>query len=154
MFEALKGFQDIAEFVRALKEYLSLKNKVLFNENSAWTTGSKTIKNLHKYKAFLIYPYDNLSGILCEWDGDYITGAGIVGSVSSAGTVISFEFRLMVSGDVAKITRCQYLGHSHGGGHSGDTAWIRRIVGVEPVIPEALKKYLGGYRKEVAVCCL
>ena len=65
-------------------------------------------------------------------------------SVSSAGTVVDFEFGLKVSGDVATINRCQYLSHSKGKTPAGDAAWISRIVGVEPVIPDALKKYLGG----------
>lgn len=161
MFEGKKGFEDIAEFVKALKEYLSLKNKVLFNDNNDWKTGSKTIKNLYKYRTFLIYPYASLSGILCEWDGDYIRGAGIVSGVSSANNIVSFEYGVRVSGDVATITRCQYISHTVGTNHGGDVAQIRRIVGVEPVIPESLKNYLGGGIKSTNVfvwrwlsCCL
>lgn len=144
MFDVQKSFEDIAEFVKALKEYLSLKNKVLFNGNSDWVSGSKTIPNLHKYRTFLIYPYASLSGVPCEWDGNAIRGAGFVEGVSTSNNTVSLEYDIRVSGDVATINRCRYISHTVGTSHGGDTAWIRRIVGIEPVIPEALKKYLGG----------
>lgn len=136
---------DIRDFCSAVKEYFALKNKVLWESTSDWTSGSKTINNLEKYKTFRIYPYATLTGVLCEWDAKgIIRGANIIEGTSATTTVnVAFEYALTVSGDTATISKAQYVMHN-GSSHSSGTCAIRKIVGVEPIIPDALKKYIGG----------
>lgn len=135
---------DIRDFCSAVLEYFSLKNQVLWESTSDWTSGSKTINNLEKYKTFRIYPYATLTGVLCEWDISVIRGANIIEEASATTTVnVAFEYALTVSGYTATISKAQYVMHNGSSQPSGTCA-IRKIVGVEPAIPDALKKYIGG----------
>lgn len=43
MFEVLKGFKDMAEFIKALKEYFELKNKVLWESSTSWSSERKQL---------------------------------------------------------------------------------------------------------------
>ena len=134
----------ISAYIKALTDYFQAKNKVLWESSTDWTSGSKTIEELQKYETFMIFPYSNLGGVLCRWNGNVIEGTGLVAGVSSAVTVnIVFEFKLTVSGNKATVSRCQYVQHN-GSTHPSDKAWIRKIVGVDPAVPEILKNIIGG----------
>ena len=54
----IKSLKDTAEFTKALIEYLSLKNKVLYSGTAEWNSGSKTVANITKYQTIKVYPWD------------------------------------------------------------------------------------------------
>ena len=64
MFEVLKGFKDMAEFIKALKEYFELKNKVLWESSTSWSTGTKTITDISKYQTIQVWLYLGNSSML------------------------------------------------------------------------------------------
>lgn len=142
MFEALKGFRDVAELVKALKEYLSFKNKVLW-EGTAAKGNTITVKNLSKYLIAEIYTrYGNgfinpQSGIIRISHGDHAGGTD--------DTPINGYVYGSINGDNVTISHCKYISHNPNSSHSVVVQMnIKKIVGIEPVIPESLKNYLGG----------
>ena len=62
----IKSLKDTAGFVKALIEYLSLKNKVLYSDTTGWKTGSKTIPGISKYKTVRVYFWNTTNGVLAE----------------------------------------------------------------------------------------
>ena len=138
-----EGFENMKTFRSAIVEYFSLKNQMLLELSSNWTSGTKTVPNVSKYETIEIFPYATVGGVLCrlEPDGVY-RGSGWVQGVSTA--FVQFEFAFTVSGDDLTVSQCRY------GGRSGTTIWtpetamVRRIRGVEPKLPDALKNIIGG----------
>lgn len=142
--EIKRLFRQAGDSLQAIFEYFRLQNKVLWSTTSDWNSGSRTIADLKKYKTFVIYPYTYLTGVLCEWDGDIIRGAGVVEGVSTTITAtVSFEFALKVSGNTVTISKAQYVLHN-GANHSSGAANIKKIVGIEPVLPTTLQSILRG----------
>lgn len=142
MFEALKGFRDVAELVKALKEYLSFKNKVLW-EGTVAKGNTITVKNLSKYLIAEIYTrYGNgfinpQSGIIRISHGDHAGGTD--------DTPINGYVYGSINGDNVTISHCKYILHNPNSSHSVVVQMnIKKIVGIEPVIPESLRNYLGG----------
>ena len=158
MREAVANFKAIHE---AIFEYFALKNKMLIELDSDWKSGTKTVPNVSKYETIEVFPHSNLGGILCRLDpSGTFRCSGFSQGVSSA--FVHYEFAFTVSGDKLTVVQCRY------GGRSGTTIWtpetatIRRIRGVEPKLPDALKNIIGGGvlhriltvlpRKEVQTC--
>ena len=142
MFEGKKGFEDIAEFVKALKEYFSLKNKVLW-EGTAAKGATITVNNLSKYSIAEIHTtYGNgfvnpQSKFIRISHGDHEGG--------SADTPINGYVYGAINGDKMTISHCLYIVHNPAASHSSIYQMnVTKVIGIDPVIPEALKKYLGG----------
>ena len=84
----IKSLKDTAGFVKALIEYLSLKNKVLYSDTTGWKTGSKTIPGISKYKTVRVYFWNTTNGVLAERLNDteesfQMRGASMMQGVSS-----------------------------------------------------------------------
>lgn len=143
MFEGKKGFEDIAEFVKALKEYLSLKNKTLWESADYWKSGSKTIKGISKYQTVQVDLNLGGSSMLLNRRGKYLIGGNAIGYPAWFATT---QFTIELVGDVAYAVDSLWLAHNQNSNHEkvNTTLGISRIVGVEPVIPESLRNYLGG----------
>lgn len=142
MFDALKGFEDVAEFVKALKEYFSLKNKVLW-EGTAAKGATITVNNLSKYLIAEIHTsYGNgfvnpQSKVIRISHGDHAGG--------TADTPINGYVYGSINGDKMEINHCLYILHQPGTGHSAILQMkVTKVIGIEPVVPEALKNIWGG----------
>ena len=142
----IKSLKDTAEFTKALIEYLSLKNKVLYSGTAEWNSGSKTVANITKYQTIKVYPWDGYDGITLERVGSTFQGTGFATNVSS-GSHTSLAFVLNVTQqDVVTIGVYSLLHHTKGTSHSPlYDGWIKKIVGVEPIVPDAIKTLGGGY---------
>ena len=149
MIESLK---DTAGFAKALIEYLSLKNKELYSNSSGWKTGSETIPGISKYKTVRVYFWNTTNGVLAERLNDteesfQMRGASMMQGVSSNTQHTSGSVNLFCKGDSVEINLGTYMHHSANSSHGGAaTIGIVKIVGVEPIIPDALAEYIrGGY---------
>lgn len=148
----IKSLKDTAGFVKALIEYLSLKNKELYSNSSGWKTGSKTIPGISKYKTVRVYFWSTTNGVLAERLNDtdesfQMRGASMMQGVSSNAQHTSGSVNLFCKGDSVEINLGTYMHHSGNSNHGGAaTIGIVKIVGVEPIIPDALAEYIrGGY---------
>ena len=158
MFEVLKGFKDMAEFIKALKEYFELKNKVLWESSTSWSTGTKTITDISKYQTIQVWLYLGTSSMLMTRRGNLFIGGTSIGYPAWHAT---FYAELSLNGENVTIDG-QYLSHNQSNNHGAITkTGIGKIIGITPMIPESLKKYLGGGIKSTNVfawrwlsCCL
>lgn len=142
----IKSLKDTAEFTKALIEYLSLKNKVLYSGTAEWNSGSKTVANITKYQTIKVYPWDGYDGITLERVGSKFQGTGFATNVSN-GSHTSLGFVLKVTQqDVVTIEVYSLLHHTKSTSHSAlYDGWIKKIVGIEPIVPDTLKTLEGGY---------
>lgn len=142
----IKALTDTAEFTKALIEYLSLKNKVLYSGTAEWNSGSKIVANITKYQTIKVYPWDGYDGITLERVDSKFQGTGFATNVSS-GSHTSLAFVLKVTQqDEVTIEVGSLLHHTRSTAHSSlYDGWIKKIVGIEPIIPYALKTFGGGY---------
>lgn len=147
-----KVVQDTAGFVKALIEYLNLKNKELYSDSSGWKTGSKTIPGISKYKTVRVYFWSTTNGVLAERLNDtdesfQMRGASMMQGVSNNTQHTSGSVNLFCKGDSVEVYLETYMHHSGNSNHGGAaTIGIVKIVGVEPLIPDALAEYIrGGY---------
>ena len=147
----IKALTDTAEFTKALIEYLSLKNKVLYSGTAEWKSGSKIITNITKYQTIKVYPWGGYDGITLERVGSKFKGTGFATGVSS-GSHTSLAFVLQVTQqDEVMIEAGSLLHHTKGTSHSVVVdGWIKKIVGIEPIIPDALKNLGGGVLRSLA----
>lgn len=148
----IKSLKDTAGFAKALIEYLSLKNKELYSNSSGWKTGSETIPGISKYKTVRVYFWNTTNGVLAERLNDteesfQMRGASMMQGVSSNTQHTSGSVNLFCKGDSVEINLGTYMHHSGNSNHGGAaTIGIVKIVGVEPIIPDALAEYIrGGY---------
>lgn len=148
----IKSLKDTAGFVKALIEYLSLKNKELYSNSSGWKTGSKTIPGISKYKTVRVYFWSTTNGVLAERLDDtdesfQMRGASMMQGVSNNTQHTSGSVNLFCKGDSVEVYLETYMHHSENSNHGGAaTIGIVKIVGVEPIIPDALAEYIrGGY---------
>lgn len=140
-------FKSEREALRAILEYFSLKNKVLWESSTEWQSGTKTIPGISKYKTILVYPWLDRHGIELErYNDTTFMGEGMIAKVSSDHLHTSAGYIIYVNeNDAASISYEVYMHHAGGSNHqSYGTAWIRKIVGKEPILPDALKNIIGG----------
>ena len=143
----IKSLKDTAGFTKALIEYLSLKNKVLYSGTTEWKTGSKTISGISKYNSIKVYLWNGYNGIELERIGTTFQGDGMVANVSS-GSHSDIAMTLNFNNkDLVTIGANSVLHHQSAGNHpKAIDGWVLKIVGVEPIIPDALAEYIrGGY---------
>lgn len=156
-----EGFENMKIFKSAIVEYFSLKNQMLLELSSDWTSGTKTVPNISKYETIEVFPYASLNGVICNLSPDGVF-RGVGGVAGASSLTVMFEFIFNISGDDLTISRNMF---SYVAGSNGtNTAQIRRIRGVEPKLPDTLKNILGGGvlhsllavlpRKEVQLCLI
>lgn len=145
LYNLLKSEREV---LKAILEYFSLKNKTLWEGSTNWQSGTKTIPGIYKYKTILVYPWTDRNGIELERHNDTtFMGEGMVAYVSTTASLhTSIGYMLYVNeNDATSISYEVYMHHSGGSNHSSyGTAWIKKIVGKEPLLPDALKNIIGG----------
>lgn len=135
---------DVREFCAALQEYFALKNKTLYSGD--WTSGSITITEIGKYHAVDVYCWKGVSPVRCyKFDGCFL-GGGITSPVSSNGIHTDLQIRFGVTKTKLTWDYVRLLHHNNASSHGTQYTDlpIVKIVGVEPIIPTSLQKYLGG----------
>lgn len=110
----IKSLKDTAGFVKALIEYLSLKNKELYSNSSGWKTGSKTIPGISKYKTVRVYFWSTTNGVLAERLNDteesfQMRGASMMQGVSSNTQHTSGSVNLFCKGDSVEVYLETYM---------------------------------------------
>ena len=137
-------FYEDRVILRAVLDYFSLKNKVLW-EGDKWQSGTKVILGINDYKTLMVYPWPAYNGIELERTNDTtFAGEGMVANISAdqVHTSVGVVIKIM-EGDVASFTYRVYMHHNGGANHNTyGTAWLQKIVGREPLLPAVLQKSL------------
>ena len=135
---------DIRDFCGAVKEYFALKNKVLWTGSSSWISGSITVPGISKYQTTQVgVGLANHSGMLYKRNGAF--GGGVV--IGYPAWQATQSFVLTLSGDTLTMTDNVMLAHNQSSNHAATkykVYGITEIVGIDPIIPDAPKKYIGG----------
>ena len=137
--------KTMAAFIRALAEYLALKNQSLWK--GTLSAGNViTVPNISKYSTIMVRtPYADIIGYIENnrfrgWASDYSNGS----NVHYDNFVLA-----NISGETFSLLYAQYMGHINGGSHNGVVDFnISEIIGLEPKMPELLvemtRNILGG----------
>lgn len=135
---------DIRDFCSAVKEYFELKNKVLWTGSSSWISGSITVAGIGKYQTIQIGTYMGGHDGMLYRHGDTFKGSATIGYATWLATQ---SFVLTIDGDTLTMTENYDLAHNQSSSHGvvGSMRYgIIKIVGIDPIIPDALNKYIGG----------
>lgn len=146
MLGVIKALTDVGNYIKELKTYFRLKNQTLFT--GTWTTGTKTITNISKYQTVKVYTWEGYNGVLLERvSNTRIRGEGMVEGISVDTVHTSVGIDLICDGDQVTLQLSKYMHHAGYSNHRDvGTMGIVKIVGVEPIIPDALAEYIrGGY---------
>lgn len=142
----------IADYIKELSSYLSMRDKVLWTGTLAHgqslpLTATKEIEKYNKIRCRL-----NISGyhddsIFCEYRNGAYIGTAFLESWST-GAQISCQVRLLPSDGTLYLTEDSgYMTHAYNSNHSElyplDTTgyYICTIEGVKPYMPESLKTF-------------
>lgn len=135
---------DIRDFCSAVKEYFELKNKVLWESATHWKSGSITVAGIGKYQTIQIGTYMGGHDGMLYRHGDTFKGSATIGYATWQATQ---SFVLTIDGDTLTMTENYDLAHNQSSSHGavGSMRYgIIKIVGIDPIIPDALNKYIGG----------
>ncbi len=136
----IKALKDTAGFVKSLLEYLGMKNKILFDSSTSWDSGTKTIKDISKYKLIQFdLELGGVSGIAIRRSDTVFTGTVNVNYASWMGVTAFF---MSLNGDSCKLDWGWVNVNTPGAPNK--TYGIKRIVGIEPIIPDSLSNIIGG----------
>lgn len=137
----IKSLKDTAGFVKSLLEYLGMKNKILFDSSTPWNSGTKTIKDISKYN-LIQFDLDlgGVSGVAIRRSDTVFTGTANANYPSWMGAA---AFLISLNGDSCTLDWGWV--NITGGGTPSTSYGIKRIVGIEPIIPDALITLGGGY---------
>ena len=136
-----------AKIIRSLLEYLSLKNKVLW-EGTEWKSGSKTIDGIGKYQTVMVFTALSVGTALLMRRGNSLYGAT---PISYPAWMATAQFEITLNGDTATMTTARYLGHYANDSHGAiTTTGILKIIGIDPILPDSLQEFVnpiggGGY---------
>lgn len=130
---------ELNNFMQGILAYFKAKNKLLFTSDSEWSSGTKVIKDISKYQTIRVYPWAGYNGILLERVSDVqFKGEGMIAGVSEDSIHTSVGMVLNLSGDTVTPSLNIYMFHQGGTGHpAARTCWIKKIVGVEPILSES-----------------
>ena len=163
MLSEKQAFKDLANFAKSLKEYFALKNKILWESSSDWDTGAKTIDNISKYQSILVYTSLGNYAMRMErqHDGVFVGSTVVVYPEwhATLGMTLYLGNTNGIANDDTTIG-VNWLDHNTTTGHGPATSslyGIKKIIGLEPYLPQSLQNFLGGgvlYRSnwEVLLC--
>lgn len=139
--ELITKYDNLRTFSNGLVEYLSLKNKVLFDSSTSWDSGSKTVKDISKYNLIQFdLELGGVSGIAVRHSSTTFTGTANANYPSWMGVT---AFTLFVNSNELCTLDWGWLNINSGGAPSTSYA-IKRIIGVEPIIPDSLANIISG----------
>lgn len=126
--------------LRAILEYFSLKNKVLWE--GTWKSGSKTIQNISKYQTVEVYVGLGSSVTMLYLRDHNLKGGCVIGYPAWYATA---QYTLALNGNIATLT-ASYLSHNQSAHHGAidEVTSIKKIIGIDPILPDALKNIIGG----------
>ena len=126
--------------LQAIFDYFKMKNKILFDSSTSWDSGTKTIKDISKYK-LIQFDLDlgGVSGIAVRRSDTVFTGTVNANYPSWMGVTAFF---MSLNGDSCKLD-WGWVNVNTPGAPNG-TYGIKRIVGIEPIIPDSLSNIIGG----------
>lgn len=126
--------------LQAIFDYFKKKNKILFDSSTPWNSGTKTIKDISKYN-LIQFDLDlgGVSGVAIRRSDTVFTGTANANYPSWMGAA---AFLISLNGDSC-ILDWGWVNIT-GGGTPSTSYGIKRIVGIEPIIPESLSNIIGG----------
>lgn len=135
-----KVVRDTAGLTNALVEYLSMKNKILFDSGTSWDGGTKTIKDISKYQVLQCnLDLGGCSGIALRHHDTAFFGTA---NANYPEWFASAAFYITLNGDAATLSWGWVSNIESKAPYA--TYGIKRIIGIEPIIPDSLANILGG----------
>lgn len=126
--------------LQAIFDYFKKKNKILFDSSTSWDSGTKTIKDISKYNLIQVdLDLGGVSGIAIRRSDTVFTGTVNANYPSWMGVT---AFLMSLNGDSCKLDWGWVNVNTPGAPNT--TYGIKRIVGIEPIIPESLSNIIGG----------
>lgn len=135
-----KVVQDTAGLAKGLAEYFSLKNKILFDSSQSWDSGTKTIKDISKYQTLQCnLDLGGCSGIALR---NHDTAFFGMANANYPAWFASAAFYITLNGDAATLNWGWVSNVESKAPYT--TYGIKRIIGIEPIIPDSLVDIFGG----------
>ncbi len=142
MLGVIKALTDVCNYVKELKQYFALKDKVLWT-GSLSGGQTITINNLSKYQ--LVEMFTTYGTFFTNPQSGFVRG---IHSDLEGGTTGVNDIALVygqITGDSFNLIQCYYTPHYLNSQHGGAYAIkITKIIGHEPIVPQTLTKLGGG----------
>lgn len=140
-------FQQTGETLQAILDYFRLKDKVLWTGMES--SGTITVPDIDKYESVAIYFWrGQYPPAICKVMSTAVSGGGIITGITESDVVSTVAVRLGRNGNKLTIltgnNNTRGLHHVSAGTHTNYSVNIRKIVGLDPVIPDSLKNLIGG----------
>lgn len=139
-------FRQTGDSIQAILDYFRLKNKVLW-EGSVTANASSNptinVPGLSKYQ--IISVYTTYGSFLSDTGRKVITGLHSDYTDGSNDLFEDYAYGL-IAGDTIQWIRTGWARHISNGSHSYNltNTKVTKIVGIEPLLPDSLKKIAGG----------
>lgn len=126
--------------LQAIFDYFKKKNKILFDSDTSWNSGTKTIKGLQDYNIIQCnLELNNTCGFAIRRHENAFFGTA---NANYPTWLASSAFYIVLKGDAATLN-WGWVNITKGG--VPDTSYgIKRIIGIEPIIPDSLSNIIGG----------
>lgn len=126
--------------LQAIFDYFKKKNKILFDSSTSWDSGTKTIKDISKYNLIQVdLDFGGVSGIAIRRSDTVFTGTVNANYPSWMGVTAFF---MSLNGDSCKLDWGWVNVNTPGAPNK--SYGIKRIIGIDPIIPDSLNNIIGG----------
>lgn len=126
--------------LQAIFDYFEKKNKILFDSGTSWDSGTKTIKGLQDYN--IIQCNLDLGGTCGFAIRRHETAFFGTANANYPAWLASSAFYITLKGDAATLD-WGWVNNTQSGAPN-KTYGIKRIIGIEPIIPDSLSNIIGG----------
>ena len=126
--------------LQAIFDYFKKKNKILFDSGTSWDSGTKTIKGLQDYHIIQCnLELGGACGLAIRRHENAFFGTA---NINYPGWLASSAFYITLKGDAATLN-WGWVNNTQS--IAPDTRYgIKRIIGIEPIIPDSLSNIIGG----------
>lgn len=126
--------------IQAIFDYFKKKNKILFDSSTPWNSGTKTIKGIRDYNIIQCnLDLGGCSGLALRHHDTAFFGTA---NANYPTWMAATAFYITLNGDAATLN-WGWVNISNAG-NPATSYGIKRIIGIEPVIPDALGNIIGG----------
>lgn len=126
--------------LQAIFDYFEKKNKILFDSSTSWDSGTKTIKGLQDYN--ILQCNLDLGGVCGFAIRRHETAFFGTANANYPAWFASSAFYITLNGNAATLN-WGWVNNTQSGAPN-TTYGIKRIIGIEPIIPDSLSNIIGG----------
>ena len=126
--------------LQAIFDYFEKKNKILFDSSTSWDSGTKTIKGLQDYN--ILQCNLDLGGVCGFAIRRHETAFFGTANANYPAWFASSAFYITLNGNEATLN-WGWVNNTQSGAPN-TTYGIKRIIGIEPIIPDSLSNIIGG----------